>query len=109
MTPGDRIKVTNAAGSSVDATIITVFESGIRRFDRDLSSTSGGTAITVHRMACHVFEQVPAATRILYVSTLKRHNGILSGTVLFLIEAAHQWFDVQQNRCSIQQYMGTAQ
>jgi hypothetical protein len=74
----------------------------MRRFDRDLASTSGGTAFTVHRAACHVFENIPKATRILYISTIKRlPDRRICGTVLFLVEIAHLWWDIGMNRCEI--------
>lgn len=100
MTRDDQVRI-EWSGGIFQATVISVFTPEIHRFLRDQQNSSGGTAITVHRCACHIFDQQPKATRVLYVSTLARMRGQLVGTVLLLTEVDGEWFDPKGNRCRV--------
>lgn len=88
MTSGDILILSDGAGRKVRARIITVFErEHTRHTERYLASSSGGTAFTVNIAACSVFDSVPTADRILYVSTR-------APLVMFIIQCGGAWFDV---------------
>jgi hypothetical protein len=79
MKPSDRIEITGAAGCVVRATVIHVFERAECQHET--------AAFTFRNMARVIFSELPVASRVVLVATQRP-------TLLFLVEAAHRWFDV---------------